>query len=173
MHNGIRDGRRSRDERRLGEPPCSNRIRHRIHRIETARVDLGNVGHRRQLVVVQVCVERKTKPLIDDARATMAHLRGVLSDLRDPKNKSVASKLLYDKDGDMAENLDQTIAKLESVMDKIDRGEGSLGKLVNDSKPHDDLNRFFDNLNRNKTLKRLIRFVIKADEKMDENAPPD
>ncbi|RMG98155.1 MAG: MCE family protein [Deltaproteobacteria bacterium] len=111
------------------------------------------------------------QPLIDDVRLTMEHLRGVVKDLRDPKNKSVAAKLLYDESGALMTDIEQTIAHLESVAAKLDAGEGTLGKLVNDPKAHDDLVKLFENLERNKTLKRLIRFVMKSDEKMSGNPP--
>ena len=111
------------------------------------------------------------QPLIDDARSTMGHLRGVVTDLRDPKNKSVASKLLYDEQGEMAHELQETLEHLNSVVGKIDQGKGSLGKIVNDPKAHDDLVQFLGNLNRNKVLKRLVRFVMGTEENMDVAAP--
>jgi phospholipid/cholesterol/gamma-HCH transport system substrate-binding protein len=37
------------------------------------------------------------------------------------------------------DNLNATVANIKEVTDKINKGEGTLGKLVNDSKLHDDL----------------------------------
>jgi phospholipid/cholesterol/gamma-HCH transport system substrate-binding protein len=37
------------------------------------------------------------------------------------------------------ENIQKTTANLSSITDKVNKGEGTLGKLVNDSKLHDDL----------------------------------
>lgn len=112
------------------------------------------------------------QPLIDDVRLTMEHLRGVLADLRDPKNKSVASKLLYDEQGTLMADIEATIGHLESVAAKLDKGQGSLGKLVNDPTAHDDVVKLLENVERNRTLKRLLRYLMDVDDKMDVNAPP-
>lgn len=114
--------------------------------------------------------DENLQPLIDDARLTMNHLRGVMTDLRDPKNKSVAAKLLYDDDGTMARDLEQTMDHLESVVAKLDNGQGSLGKVINDPKAHDDLTKFMGNLNRSPVLRRVVRYLTKMDEKMDESS---
>ena len=37
------------------------------------------------------------------------------------------------------ENLSRTTANLQQITDKVNKGEGTLGKLINDSKLHDDL----------------------------------
>jgi ABC-type transporter Mla subunit MlaD len=115
--------------------------------------------------------DENLQPLIDDVRLTMNHLRGVLTDLRDPKNKSVAAKFLYDEQGTMAQDLEQAIAHMDSILTKLDDGKGTLGKLVNDSKVHDDAAVFMENLNRNKVFRRVIRYIMNADDKMDANAP--
>ena len=37
------------------------------------------------------------------------------------------------------ENIQKTTANLQSITDKVNKGEGTLGKLINDPKLHDDL----------------------------------
>jgi phospholipid/cholesterol/gamma-HCH transport system substrate-binding protein len=37
------------------------------------------------------------------------------------------------------ENIQKTTANLQSITDKVNKGEGTLGKLINDTKLHDDL----------------------------------
>lgn len=116
-------------------------------------------------------VDDSLQPIVDDARATMADLRQLLTDLKDPENKSLVAKLLYDDEGKMVEDLEQILADLDefsasaaSVAKKVDRGEGSLGKFVNDSKAHDDLVKILRNIERNDTFKRLVRHVIEQEE---------
>ncbi|MCX4244689.1 MlaD family protein [Paraliomyxa miuraensis] len=111
------------------------------------------------------------QPMVDDARETMANLRRLLSDLKDPKNKSLAAKLLYDDDGTMAKDLEKILKDVDelaksanNVVQKVDRGEGTIGKLVNDSKAHDDLVKILRNIERNDTFKRLVRHVIEQEE---------
>lgn len=57
------------------------------------------------------------------------------------------------------------IQPLGSVMRKIDRGEGTLGALVNDRSLHNKLSGFFGESPRNRFLKPLIRESIQTNEK--------
>ena len=58
----------------------------------------------------------------------------------------------------------ETLAPLSSVMKKIDRGQGSLGALVNDPSLHNKLNGFLGEAPRNRFLKPLIRNSIQTSE---------
>jgi ABC-type transporter Mla subunit MlaD len=116
-------------------------------------------------------IDDSVQPMVDDARVTMTDLRRLLGHLKDPTNKSLAAKLLYDKEGKMVEDLEKILVDLDefstaaaSVAKKVDRGEGTLGKLVNDSKAHDDLVKILRNIERNDTFKRLVRHVIEQEE---------
>ncbi len=117
-------------------------------------------------------VNDNLQPTVDDARATMASLRKLLDDLKDPSNKSLASKLLYDEEGRLVRDLEIILADVEKttasasrITARIESGEGTLGKLVNDSKPHDDLVKILSDLERNNTFKRLTRYAIEKDDK--------
>ncbi len=116
-------------------------------------------------------IDKNLQPAVDDARKTMADLRKLLEDLKDPANKSLAAKLLYDKEGKLAADLERILAEVEDfsasasrIAKRVEKGEGTLGKLVNDSKPHDDLVKILSDLERNNTFKRLTRYAIEADE---------
>ena len=116
-------------------------------------------------------LDNSFQPMVDDARGTMADLRQLLEDLKDPKNKSLAAKLLYDDEGKMVEDFEKILADLDkfsasaaSIASKVDKGDGTLGKLVNDSKAHDDLVKILRNIERNDTFKRLVRHVIEQEE---------
>lgn len=122
-------------------------------------------------------IDDNLQPAVDDARKTMADLRKLLEDLKDPGNKSLASKLLYDKEGKLAKDLEKILADVEEfsesaavIAKRIERGEGTLGKLVNDSKPHDDLVKILSDLERNNTFKRVTRYVVEMDEAEGSNA---
>ncbi len=116
-------------------------------------------------------IDDSFQPMVDDARTTMSDLRRLLGHLKDPSNKSLAAKLLYDEDGKMVADLEKILKDLDefstaaaSVAKKVDRGEGTIGKLVNDSKAHDDLVKILRNIERNDTFKRLVRHVIEQEE---------
>ena len=67
---------------------------------------------------------------------------------------------------------DLDLGKVEKIAAKIEKGEGTLGKLISDSKVHDDLVKLFDDLERNETLKRLVRGAMEADDaKRDPSGP--
>lgn len=59
----------------------------------------------------------------------------------------------------------EAIVPMSSVMKKVDRGEGTLGALVNDPSLHNRISNFFGETPRNKFLKPLIRDSIQASEK--------
>jgi phospholipid/cholesterol/gamma-HCH transport system substrate-binding protein len=116
-------------------------------------------------------IDKNVEPVIDDARKSMADVRQLLADLKDPANKSLGHKLIYDKEGKLVEDLEKILADFEKfsssaskIAKRIEKGEGTIGKLVNDSKPHDDLVKILSDLERNNTFKRLTRYVIEMDE---------
>lgn len=117
-------------------------------------------------------VDEDLQPVLDDARKTIAQTQQTLEDLKDPENKSLASKLLYDDEGQLVEDFEKVLADLKDftesasrVAKKVEQGEGTLGKLVTDPKPHDDLVKILKNLERSNAFKRAVRYVIELDEK--------
>lgn len=116
-------------------------------------------------------VDENLQPLIDDGRSVIANIDGILGDLKNPENKSVASKLLYDPDGKMVRELEETVEGLNEVVAALERGEGTMGKLLKDPKAYDDLVKILGNIERNNTIKRLVRFVVEKDEASDAAVP--
>jgi phospholipid/cholesterol/gamma-HCH transport system substrate-binding protein len=57
------------------------------------------------------------------------------------------------------------IVPMASVMKKIDRGDGTIGALINDPSLHNRISSFFGEQPRNKFLKPLIRESIETNEK--------
>jgi ABC-type transporter Mla subunit MlaD len=119
-------------------------------------------------------VDKDLQPMVDDARKTLAQTRATLDDLKDPANKSLASKLLYDTDGKLVEDFEKVVADLEEftqsaarVAKKVEKGEGTLGKLITDPKPHDDLVKILSDMKRSNSFKRAVRYVIELDEQDD------
>lgn len=124
-------------------------------------------------------VEENVQPLVDDGRKVAQDVRELLEDLEDPKNKSLVAKLLRDDSGEMTKDLEKILDDVEKITGKvaliaakIERGEGTVGKLISDSKVHDDLVKLFDDLERNETLKALVRGAMDADDaKRDPSKP--
>lgn len=60
--------------------------------------------------------------------------------------------------------LKETVAKLDSVMTKLDKGQGTLGALINDSSLHEQLKGFLGGGERRQQLKSLMRTSIEKNE---------
>ncbi|MBX7083135.1 MAG: MlaD family protein [Nannocystaceae bacterium] len=124
-------------------------------------------------------VDENVQPLVDDGRKVASSIRELLEDLEDPTNKSLVAKLLRDPDGKMVADLEKILddvekvtGKVATIAGKIERGEGTLGKLISDSKVHDDLVKLFGNIERASTLKSVVRAGIEADDAAREAVPP-
>lgn len=103
----------------------------------------------------------------EDLRATIANLRAFSETLKN-ETPGLARKLeemserVSDVVGENRENIKESIASLKSasakldntlesasrVLGRIDRGEGTLGKLVTDNTAHDSLTQTLDGINR-------------------------
>ena len=64
------------------------------------------------------------------------------------------------KRGSLISNLRQASADLKVILDSVKRGEGTLGKMVNDPALYDDLRTLFGRANRNRLLRAVIRSTI-------------
>lgn len=62
--------------------------------------------------------------------------------------------------GKSAEKLDKSLAHMESILSKIDNGEGTLGALVNDPSVYEDLKSMLGGAKRSSTLKYFMRSFI-------------
>jgi len=127
----------------------------------------------------------------EDVRATIANLR-TFSDTLKAETPGLVRKLEEMSDrvsgvvGDNRENLKESIANLKTasarldntldaagkVMAKIDRGEGTLGKLVNDNAAHISLTDTLDGINRfvrkTEQLKTFIDYRLEWQERPSE-----
>ncbi len=116
-------------------------------------------------------IDDNLQPLVDDGRKVMSDISTVLKDIKDPKNKSLVSKMLYDPNGAMVKDLEDTLDNVQKVVATIEKGDGTLGKLLKDPKAYDDLVKILGNIERNNTIKRLVRFVTEKDEAASSAAP--
>jgi phospholipid/cholesterol/gamma-HCH transport system substrate-binding protein len=85
------------------------------------------------------------------------------------------SKNLGDLTGRLNEELSQmklksSINHLNSILEKIDQGRGSLGAFINDPGLYDDAKALVGQTNRNRIMRNLIRQTIK-DDKTGATAP--
>lgn len=83
-------------------------------------------------------------------KSTLTQLDGLLGDVR--------SNIPQDK------KLQQAMISLANVLEKIDKGQGTLGQLVNDPSLHQSLKSFLGGSPRNKYMKDMIRETIQQSE---------
>lgn len=86
----------------------------------------------------------KTKESLDKALASMANVDKATADAAD------------------------AAAKLKSILERIDKGEGTVGALINDPAVYDDLVALMGGAKRNRILRGVIRHTIDKNEKIDE-----
>src|SRR3990172_10832 len=105
----------------------------------------------------------------EDVRVTIANLRAFSHTLK-TETPGLVRKL--EKMSEGMGGLDNTLAAAGNVMAKIDRGEGTLGKLVNDNTAHTALTDTLDGINRfvRKTdqLKAFIDYRLEWQERPSE-----
>ena len=116
-------------------------------------------------------IDDNLQPLVDDGRKVMSDVSTVIKDLKDPNNKSLLAKVVYDPKGEMVKDLEETLDNVSKVVSTIEKGDGTLGKLLKDPKAYDDLVKILGNIERNNTIKKLVRFVVEKDEAASSAAP--
>ncbi|MEZ4815611.1 MAG: hypothetical protein R3A80_10465 [Bdellovibrionota bacterium] len=85
-----------------------------------------------------------------------------------------SDNLKKNTEGNWGTSIDKTLARLESVVTKIDKGQGTLGALVNDSSLHEDMRVLLGGAKRSKIVRFLVKQAISnSDEKggSDQAAP--
>ncbi len=70
--------------------------------------------------------------------------------------------------GKTSEKLDKSMAHLESILAKIDSGEGTLGALVNDPSIYEDIRAMLGGAKRSNVLKYFMRSFIEDGQKKKE-----
>jgi phospholipid/cholesterol/gamma-HCH transport system substrate-binding protein len=76
-----------------------------------------------------------------------------------------AHAIIYGEDGKKAlANLRDASDKVAAIMDKVNKGQGTIGALLVDPSLYEDLKRLVGDLQRNEILRSLVRYSIKRDE---------
>jgi len=87
--------------------------------------------------------------------------------------KGVLHALIYDKaDPQMAKNMSAAVGNMKKATDnlsqvtqRIEKGEGTIGGLINDPTVYYDLKTLLGNANRSKLIKAVIRYTLLQNEK--------
>jgi phospholipid/cholesterol/gamma-HCH transport system substrate-binding protein len=105
--------------------------------------------------------------ILIDVKAISGQIRGgeglLHAILYDPaggelvNNLSVASGSA----GDLMKDLSSAAKSIDNIVKKVERGEGSLGGIINDPTVYEDLKVILGGAKRSKTIKTLVRYTIK------------
>lgn len=100
-------------------------------------------------------IDRNLGPILADGRGTLEDVVVLLDDLDNPENKSVVAVLLRDEDntlasdlGEIFENAGEIASSTANIAGAIDRGDGTVGLLINDNRVGADVGRLLHNLAR-------------------------
>lgn len=83
----------------------------------------------------------------------------MIKDVKSSKNAAV-HELLYGESKALVDDLSVAATSLKNITAKVDKGEGSLGALVNDPTAYEDLKTILGNVKRNRLLRELVRFTV-------------
>lgn len=146
--------------------PVKDQLQTVLHRVDSLMANANQVMNAQNREEIKVLLHNLNKTV--GALETTAGSVNRLVGNNDPKLQKVldeasltmkSGKVTLDKYGNLAEsidtkqlnqtiaNLDQTVGKLNSVVAGIDRGEGSLGKIMKDDQLYNNLNSASTNLN--------------------------
>ncbi|MBI3992476.1 MAG: MCE family protein [Candidatus Lambdaproteobacteria bacterium] len=110
--------------------------------------------NRESLDAIIANLDTFSRALASDGPDITADLRTILRDNKESLNRSIVNlEHSFSK-------LDKTMSHVESVSAKLDRGEGSLGKLLNDERTVDELNQALAGLNRYITEAERIKLDL-------------
>lgn len=111
-------------------------------------------------------VDRFTKTLNDEGRTAiiMKNLAETSQDLREVARDS--REMISQMKTQDSKKMSAAVDKLDRILTKIDRGEGTLGALINDPSLHESLKNIIGASDKRKSIKSLIRSSIEqSDEK--------
>jgi phospholipid/cholesterol/gamma-HCH transport system substrate-binding protein len=63
--------------------------------------------------------------------------------------------------GDLMKDLSSTVKSIDNIVKKVERGEGTLGGIVNDPTVYEDLKVILGGAKRSTIIKALVRYTIK------------
>lgn len=111
-------------------------------------------------------IDKFAKTLNDDNRVEkiLANLSATSTEMRlaAKDSRELIAEL---KDQNSTKKISSSVDKLDRILTKIDRGEGSLGALINDNSLHESLKAMVGAPDKKKSIKSLIRSSIEKSEK--------
>lgn len=106
---------------------------------------------------------RDLRIFLNSTRRAVDSLRAILDAPK--KEGTLLNHLLYKKKtGKIVADLLTASQKLRLIMDRINRGKGTLGAFINDPTAYEDFKTILGQVKRNRVFRTLIRFIIQRDD---------
>lgn len=101
---------------------------------------------------------------VDSIEHSLALLESILSEIHE--GQGILHTLIYDRptDQDVVMQAVSAGAQLNNILKKVDRGEGTIGLLVNDPSLYEDLRRLLGGAQRSVVLRSMVRMAVDRDE---------
>jgi len=113
----------------------------------------------------------KLEEAIDVINTILIDVREISSQVRG--GKGLLHAILYDPaGGELVNNLSSTAKSANNIVKKVERGEGTLGGIINDPTVYEDLKVILGGAKRSTVIKGLIRYTIKK-KKAEKGEEPD
>ena len=122
---------------------------------------LNDVAAGLAILLKQLNSSGRIPQIIDNLDRISTQLATTTKNLNDPK-KPLGSLITGDND-----SLGVAAASLKTILKKIEKGEGTLGALVNDSSLHEDMRILLGGAKRSQSVKFLLRQAISSSDKSD------
>jgi phospholipid/cholesterol/gamma-HCH transport system substrate-binding protein len=90
---------------------------------------------------------------------TATEVTGLIRDVKASKN-AAAHELLFGESRALVDDLSTSATNLKNITAKVEKGEGSLGALINDPTAYEDLKTILGNVKRNRILRELVRMTV-------------
>lgn len=106
-------------------------------------------------ILIAVNGEGKVEKIMSNLSETTVNLKQVSED---------AKKIVAELKTDNPAKIKKILTELDSILSKVDKGEGTLGALVNDSSLHESLKQFVGTSPRKKYMQSVIRSTLEKSE---------
>ncbi len=111
--------------------------------------DLSNVVNQLNILLTNMNEQGRSRVAMENLVSASAQFKALMVETRDALNK---------------DKMKQVVDRMASIMTKIDKGDGTLGALINDPTLHQKLSHFMGDSPRRQFLKPLIRETIQHQE---------
>jgi phospholipid/cholesterol/gamma-HCH transport system substrate-binding protein len=115
--------------------------------------------------------DKQVATSISDLGKAAEEVATLINDAKTRKD-GVVYQLVYGDSRVLLTDLGQAAADIKSMTTKINKGEGSLGAIINDPTIYEDLKEILGNVKRNRILRELVRYSISNSEQVDKAGKP-